>query len=123
MFAQYYPILLVFLLTGTLVALMTALATFLGPKKDNPVKALPFESGSDPVGDTRQRSSIKFYVVAILFIIFDIEIVFLYPWALIYADFWQAGLGILLTAGGFIFMAILVLGLLYEWKRGALEWD
>ena len=123
MFEQYYPILLVFLLTAGIVVVTVLLATFTGPRKKTNFKEEPFECASDPVGDTRQRFSIKFYVVAILFILFDIEVVFLYPWAVLYKDFSMAGLAGLMIAEMLVFLAILGIGLAYVWKRGALEWD
>jgi NADH-quinone oxidoreductase subunit A len=123
MFEQFYPILLVFIFTAGLVATMVGLVSILGPRRPTPVKQSTFESGSDPVGQPRQRFSVKFYVLALLFVVFDIEIVFLYPWAVLYGDFVAAGLTTLMLAGMLVFVALLGFGLLYEWKRGALEWD
>ena len=85
------------------------------------IKMMPYESGVDPVGETRIRFSIRFFLIALLFIIFDIEIVFLYPWAVVFKDF--------LTMGSFIFfemvvfLFILLFGFVYVWKNGALEWE
>lgn len=98
---------------------MLAISTILGPKRRNPVKDEPFECGSLPVGPNEGRFHVRFYMVAMLFLIFDIEVVFLYPWAMIY----KSELG----AYGFwtmaVFMVLLVFGLVYEWQRGGMEWD
>ena len=98
---------------------MLALSTFLGPKRRNPVKDEPFECGSMPVGPNEGRFHVRFYMVAMLFLVFDIEVIFLYPWAMIYKSelgrygFWTMG----------VFLLVLVFGLIYEWKRGGMEWD
>ena len=89
-----------------------------GPKSPNPVKAEPFESGNPPRGDARIRFSVRFYLVAMLFLIFDLEVVFLYPWAILFR---QLGLLGLIEMG--IFLGILLIGFIYVWKKGALEWD
>ncbi len=89
-----------------------------GPKSPNPVKAEPFESGNPPRGDARIRFSVRFYLVAMLFLIFDLEVVFLYPWAILFR---QLGLLGLIEMG--IFLGILLIGFIYAWKKGALEWD
>ena len=89
-----------------------------GPTKRTLVKSAPYESGMDPIGDTRARFSVNFYVVAILFIVFDVETVFLLPWAVVMREVGLAGFA---AAGMFVF--ILTVGLIYEWKKGALEWD
>ena len=123
MFEQYYPILLVFLLTGAIGALLVFLSVFIGPRKKTKKKHTPFECGSDPIGDARHRFSVKFYVVAIIFILFDIETVFLYPWAVLYKEFSAAGLALMMFVEMLLFVGVLVVGLVYVWKRGALEWD
>jgi NADH-quinone oxidoreductase subunit A len=98
---------------------MLALSSVLGPKRRNPVKDQPFECGSMPVGPNEGRFHVRFYMVAMLFLIFDIEVVFMYPWAMIY--------GTELKTYGFftmgIFLAVLIFGLIYEWQRGGMEWD
>ena len=98
---------------------MIAASTLLGPKRRNPVKDEPFECGSLPVGPNRIRFHIRFYLTAILFLIFDIEVVFLYPGARVYRT--ELGLSGLQVMGLFLF--ILVFGLVYEWRRGGMEWD
>jgi NADH-quinone oxidoreductase subunit A len=123
MFEQYYPIFLIFLIAGVVVTSITILTTIIGPTKVNRQKYLPFECGSDQIGDTRSRFSVKFYVIAIIFIIFDIETVFLYPWAVLYKDFSAAGLAGLMFTELALFMAVLGIGLAYVWRKGALEWE
>lgn len=116
--SQYLPLVVMLVVAGGFAALMLFLAAVLGPKKLSAIKAAPFECGSDPVGNARQRFAIKFYVVAILFIVFDLETVFLYPWAV---QFKALGwFGFVEMA---IFAATLVVGLIYVWKKGALDWE
>ena len=121
MIENYLPILLVFILAVSFVFVSLILSHFVGPRINNKVKMMPYESGVDPVGETRIRFSIRFFLIALLFIIFDIEIVFLYPWAVVFKDF--------LTMGSFIFfemvvfLFILAFGFVYVWKNGALEWE
>ncbi len=103
-------------------ALILTLALLISPRK----KSKPhdtFECGVQYFGDARGIFNIKFYLVAVLFILFDIEAVFLYPWAVSLGKFSQAGLGTFLMIEMFVFIGILVVGLYYIWKKGALEWD
>ena len=121
MIENYLPILIVFILAVSFVFASLILSHFVGPRINNKVKMMPYESGVDPVGETRIRFSIRFFLIALLFIIFDIEIVFLYPWAVVFKDF--------LTMGSFIFFEMVVFlfihvfGFVYVWKNGALEWE
>ena len=121
MLQPYIPVLLV---VGFVVAnaiLMLGLSHVLSTYRPTPAKLSPYESGMPVLGDARDRFSIKFYLVAMLFIIFDIETVFMLPWA---AAFRQLGeIRGLLLAEMFVFVAILAVGYIYIWKRGALEWD
>lgn len=119
----YFPIGVALLVAVGLSALMLALSNVLGPRRPSLVKASPFECGSEPVGTARERFAVKFYVVAILFIVFDIEAIFLYPWAvLLLPSDGYPGLG----WAGFISMGIFVFtllaGLVYVWKKGVLDW-
>lgn len=116
--SQYLPLVVMLAVGGGFAALMLFLAAVLGPKKLSAIKAAPFECGSDPVGNARQRFAVKFYVVAILFIVFDLETVFLYPWAVQFK-----ALGWFGFAEMAIFAATLIVGLIYVWKKGALEWE
>ena len=93
------------------------LSQFLGPRKPTPEKSAPYECGMPAVGDARERMSVKFYLVAMIFLLFDIEVAFLYPWAMALRD---------LGWGGFVqvvlFMALLLAGYVYVWRKGALDW-
>jgi len=112
------PLLITFLL-GALVCLMfLSLSRFVGPRRPTPVKVMPFECGMEQISRPRAQFSIKFSVVAMLFIIFDIEVAFLYPWAVVFR---QLGLTGLVTV--LVFLVVLTIGFFYAWQRGALEWD
>lgn len=112
----YFPLLVLFLFAGAVVLALLLIAEKVGPKRPNPVKAEPFESGNPPKGDARVRFSVRFYLVAMLFLVFDIEVVFLYPWAILFR---RLGLFGLVEMG--IFLLIVVIGFIYVWKKGALE--
>ncbi|MEO8704161.1 MAG: NADH-quinone oxidoreductase subunit A [Kofleriaceae bacterium] len=106
--------------------LFTALAMFIGPKATNPDKLKPFECGSEPIGTPRGRYSVKFYQVAILFLVFDIEAAFMYPWAVLYKQL-SHGPGGVISIFGFaemlVFVAILVVALAYVWRKKAIGWE
>jgi NADH-quinone oxidoreductase subunit A len=112
----YFPVLMLFLFAGVVVAALLVVAQRVGPKRPNPVKGEPFESGNPPKGDARIRFPIRFYLVAMLFLIFEIEVVFLYPWAILFRR-----LGLFGLVEMAIFVLILVVGYIYVWKRGALD--
>ncbi|MFH2011465.1 MAG: NADH-quinone oxidoreductase subunit A [Pseudomonadota bacterium] len=115
---DYLPIFAFLIFAILFVVVTIALSSVVGTKKTFPHKMMPYECGMDPIGNARRRFSVKFYIIAMLFIIFDIEAVFLYPWAVIFKD---------LKIFGFIemavFIVILFVGLIYAWKKGALEWE
>ena len=114
----YLPLAILFALAGLIVLILLFVAQKVGPKSMSTVKAQPFESGNAPRGDARVRFSVRFYLVAMLFLIFDLEVVFLYPWAIYFR---QLGLfGLVQMA---IFLGILAIGYIYVWRKGALEWD
>lgn len=122
----YLPIAVVLALAGGMAAVIPVLAGILGPKSLTTTKSEAFEGGNAPMGSARQRFAVKFYVVALLFIVFDIEAVFLYPWAVVLAPdpvTNAPGLGWpgLVTMG--IFVATLIAGLVYVWKKGVLDWS
>ncbi len=120
----YFPLGLVLVAALVLGAGMLAIAGLLGPRRYSLVKNAPFECGSDPIGSARDRFSVKFYVVAILFIVFDIEAVFLYPWAvLLLPSDGYPGLGWPGFVSMGIFAATLVAGLAYVLKKGVLDWS
>jgi NADH-quinone oxidoreductase subunit A len=112
------PLFLTFLFGALVCILLLSLSRFVGPRRPNPVKAMPFECGMEQFTRPRTQFSIKFSVVAMLFIIFDIEVAFLYPWAVLFQR-----LGVLGLVEMLFFLLVLTVGLLYAWKRGALEWD
>ena len=109
--------------------LFTALAMFVGPKATNPEKLKPFECGSEPIGSPRGRYSVKFYQVAILFLVFDIEAAFMYPWAVLYSQLSKAspmvggGISFFGFAEMLLFVAILVVALAYVWRKKAIGWE
>src|SRR5947199_1918828 len=113
----YFSLVVLFAFAGIVVLALLFIAQTVGPKNPNPAKADPFESGNPPRGDARIRFSVKFYLVAMLFLIFDLEVVFLYPWAIYFR---QLGIFGLVQMG--IFLVILTVGYIYVWKKGALEW-
>jgi NADH-quinone oxidoreductase subunit A len=119
----YFPIAVVLLVAGGLAGVMLLLSNVLGPRRPSRVKSAPFECGSEPVGSARERFGVKFYTVALLFIVFDIEAIFLYPWAvLLLPSDGYAGLGWPGFVSMGIFVATLVAGLVYVWKKGVLDW-
>ncbi len=115
---SWFPILFVVVLAAAMSLILTGLTKLLGPKKLSAVKLAPFECGSEASGTARERFGVKFYVVALLFIVFDIEAVFFYPWAVLFQDMAWYGVAIM-----GVFVIPLVVGLVYEWKKGALDWD
>lgn len=116
--SEYIPVLIMLLLgAGTAAGILVA-TTLIGPKKSFPDKMEPFECGEHPIVSPKLRFSVKFYLIAIFFVIFDIEAVFLYPWAVLFKD-----LGLFGFVEMMIFIVILGIGLIYVWKRGALEWE
>jgi NADH-quinone oxidoreductase subunit A len=118
--SDYVPILIFAVVAVALSAIAVLMPTLFGPKRPSDVKLAPYESGKLPIGPARRRFPIQYYLFAVLFILFDIEIMFLFPWATVFRDLSPRWLG-LLEAG--IFVGILVLGLVYVWKKGGLEWE
>ena len=114
----YVPVLLLFGVSLVNAVAFVVLSHLVSPMRPTPVKLEPYESGMSPLGDTRERFSVKFYLVAILFIIFDIETVFLIPWGVMFRD-----LGIFGFVEMLIFIGVLLVGFVYVWKKGALQWD
>ena len=121
MLAEYIP-LLIFLLVSILFAgVVILLSSVFGRKTSTREKLMPYECGLDPIGNARVKVSVKFFIIAMLFIVFDVELVFLYPWAIVFRQFDQFK--------GFVFgemvvfIAVLLVGFIYVWKKGALEWE
>ena len=111
-------VVLLFAFSAVIAGAMLGLTSVLGPKRPNPDKDKPFECGQDPAQSPQGRFSVKFYLVAMLFIIFDVEIVFLFPWAVIFRE--SGGAGFLQML---LFLGVIMLGFLYVVKKGALEWE
>jgi len=114
----YFPVLAQGLLALILAGVLVLISYALGKKVRNKVKDTPYESGIVPTGDARSRFSVKFYLVAMLFILFDIEAIFLYPWAVVYRELKMFGFVEML-----VFVFLILSGFFYIWKKGALEWS
>jgi NADH-quinone oxidoreductase subunit A len=125
--STYYPI-FIYLVVITLFALTSlVMAHLVGPRKQTPVKQMPYESGMDPVGDARQRFDVRFYLVAILFLVFDVELLFLYPWAVAaYQRYEEPLVPAALASPVFwlmlVFLATLLVAYVYAWRRGVFRW-
>lgn len=118
--SDFLPLLILILVAAVIAGVVIILPAILGPKNLTKTKGEAYESGIIPFSDTRRRFPVQYYLIAVLFIIFDIEVVFLYPWvatlqndAIKKGAFWAMGL----------FLALLIVGFLYEWRKGALDWD
>jgi NADH-quinone oxidoreductase subunit A len=118
MLGIYLPIMLLMLVALAFGLGSVVFSTLIGQKKYSKTKMAPYECGCEPIGTARERFPIKFYLIAMLFILFDIEAVFLYPWAILYK---KLGLFGLVEMG--VFVVILFVGYIYVWKKGALEWE
>lgn len=115
---NYLPILIFILVALSLGTVMIVLGRLLGPYRPDPDKLSPYECGFEAFGDSRVKFDVRYYLVAILFIIFDLEIAFLFPWATVLEE-----IGLLGFLSMMLFLGILVVGFIYEWKKGALEWE
>jgi NADH-quinone oxidoreductase subunit A len=115
---QFIPIAVLLGVSLFIALLVPVLSLLLGPKRPSSRKSSPYESGITPIGAAQRRLPVKFYLIAVLFILFDIEVVFLLPWAVTFRD-----LGLFGLAEVVIFVAILVVGYIWIWKKGALEWE
>ena len=122
MLIDYLP-LLIFFGIAVVFGVFAVIASYLvGQHKPTPTKMAPYECGVTTVGTSRRRIPIRYYLVAMLFLLFDIEIVFLYPWAVVFRDL-KASLGILIFLEMLVFVGILIVAYIYVWKKGALEWE
>jgi NADH-quinone oxidoreductase subunit A len=115
---MYFPILLQVLIAMAIAGGMVAGSYLLGKRVKNPVKDSPYECGMIPVGDAKERFSVKFYLVAMIFILFDVELVFLYPWAVVYGDLRLYGFVTM-----FLFLVLILCGFFFIWKKGVLDWS
>ncbi len=118
MINTYLPLLILLVLATILGILVAVLGTIFGPNRPSGKKAMPYESGMVPYGPGRRRMNVRYYLIAVLFILFDIEVVFFLPWAVSFRGLGAQGLGAIL-----VFVVILEVAHLYAWKKGALEWD
>ena len=116
--ADYFPILVMVVVVIAFAAIALTLSAMTGPRRPNPAKLAPYESGMPPFGSARRRFPIKYYLTAVLFILFDIEIIFFYPWAVLFR---QLGLFGLIEMG--VFILVLLIGYVYVWRKGGFEWD
>ncbi len=120
---DYVPLLILVLVATFIGVVAVGLPALLGPQRSNPQKLEPYESGIIPFANARRRFPVKYYLVAMLFILFDIEVIFLYPWAAVMRTLRDNhSIAFALFPMGF-FLLVLVIGLLYEWRKGALDWD
>ncbi|MDF1611056.1 NADH-quinone oxidoreductase subunit A [Stygiobacter electus] len=122
MIIDYIPIILVIIVAAAFAGIVVLSSVIFGPKRPNKIKVMPYESGKDPIGTTHERISIKYYLVAILFIIFDIEVIYVYPWAVQFKSLFN-DFGIFAFLPMFIFLIVLELGFLYILMKGGLKWD
>jgi len=116
-FAAYLPLLLHFVIALGLAGAIVVLSHLVGQHKPGLAKVSPYECGVQPIGDARSRFSVKFYLVAMLFILFDVEAVFLYPWAVILRELKMFGFWEMI-----VYIAVILVGLFYVWKKGVLDW-
>ena len=123
MINTYVPVVLAFLVAASIGSIMIILGSKLGPKRPNKVKSEPYECGIPSSGSFGERHSIRFFLVAVIFLIFDVEAVFLFPWATVFRNFNQEGNGLYLLMAMAVFLFFLVLGLFYDWKKGGLKWE
>ena len=122
-FVRYLPLLIHFLIAGALATGMVLLSWIIGYRRPTRAKLSPYECGMTPVGDARARFSVKFYLVAMLFILFDVEAVFLYPWAIVQKPLKAAGLGMFWFWEMLVYIGIVLAGLWYVWHKGVLDWN
>lgn len=120
---EYLPIAILMVLAVVLAGLVVILGHLFGPRRPTPAKGMPYESGMSPYGPGTRRQTVRFYLIAVLFILFDIEVIFFLPWAVVLKDFVANSLGIFALIEMFVFILILLVGYVYAWKKGALEWE
>jgi len=116
--SQYFPILVFLVIAGVIAVAMIAASYVLARQRPDPEKLSPYECGFEPFEDARVRFDVRYYLVAILFIIFDLEVAFLFPWAVSLGDIGAFGFWSMV-----VFLGVLTVGFVYEWMKGALEWE
>lgn len=122
--STYYPIFIYFVFVAGFAVAAIVVPHIVGPRKLTPVKEMPYESGMDPIGDARQRFDVKFYIIAILFLVFDVELLFLYPWAAAYSEGTITGpaFGNVVLVEVMLFLASVVVAYVYAWRKGVFKW-
>jgi NADH-quinone oxidoreductase subunit A len=120
---EYLPIAVLMVLAAALAGFVVILGHLFGPSRPTSAKGMPYESGMSPYGPGTRRQTVRFYLVAVLFILFDIEVIFFFPWAVILDRFISHGLGFFVLFEMLVFILILLVGYIYAWKKGALEWE
>jgi NADH-quinone oxidoreductase subunit A len=115
---QYFPVLLFIIVGLALGGILLSVGSLLAPSRPDPEKLSPYECGFEAFEDARMKFDVRYYLVAILFILFDLEIAFLFPWAVVLQDVGFEGFVAMM-----VFLFILIVGFIYEWKKGALEWE
>ena len=123
MTSDYLPLAILFIVATIVAVIAVGLGYLFGPKRTSQRKMAPYESGMKPIGPGTRRISVRFYMIAVLFILFDIEVVFFLPWAVILRSFQNKGWGVFALVEMFVFLFILLVGYIYAWKKGALEWE
>jgi len=123
MFEQFIPVLLVLLVAAVFAGLFLGLSSWLGPSRPTPLKNSVYECGIPVRGSTQIRFFVRFFLVALFFLLFDLEAVFLYPWVIMYKGLLQAGHGLFALGEMGVFVFVLIVGFIYIWKKGGLEWQ
>lgn len=123
MLLEYAAIATMIFVTALVAVIAIALGVLFGPKRPTDKKSMPYESGMNPIGPGTRRVPVRFYLIAVLFILFDIEVVFFVPWALVFKQFVSQNQGLFVFAEMATFIVILLVGYIYAWKKGALEWE
>jgi len=123
MITEFLPLGILFILAIALAFLVISLGQLFGPRRPSKRKGEAYESGMRPYGPGTRRISVRFYLVAVLFILFDIEVVFFLPWAVILRSYTQKGWGVYALAVMSVFVIVLLVGFVYEWLKGGMEWD
>ncbi len=123
MLLEYVAIAVLIALTTLVGVIAVVLGTIFGPRRGGSKKLMPYESGMNPFGPGARRVPVRFYLTAVLFILFDIEVVFFIPWALVFNDFVKSNQGLFVLGEMVVFIVILLVGYFYAWKKGALEWE
>lgn len=121
--SSWLPVVLMIVIGVGFAVGNVALSILVGPSRTGPGKETTYESGMVPIGDTRRRFNVRFYLVAITFVVFDVEVVFLYPWASAYSKALLGANGGLMLVGMLVFVAVILVGFIYEWGKGVFRWD